>query len=192
VRSRIEPPAWSGITALPAERIASRRTRRAITQAESVETRKSASGTLKPCRATPITDLPGATSNPPNAMLILVADDSPAVRRMVTARLIADGHEITEAEDGKQALELALEQPPDAMVLDKVMPKLDGFEVVRRLREHEATRDLPIVMLTGSSREDDVLGGLELGVDEYMPKPFSPRELSVRVARLLNRAGRSV
>ena len=124
-------------------------------------------------------------------MLILVADDSPAVRRMVTARLIADGHEVTEAEDGKQALELALEQPPNAMVLDKVMPKLDGFEVVRRLREHESTRDLPIVMLTGSSREDDVLDGLELGVDEYMPKPFSPRELSVRVARLLNRAGRS-
>jgi two-component system response regulator ResD len=110
---------------------------------------------------------------------------------MVTARLIADGHEVTEAEDGKQALELALEQPPNAMVLDKVMPKLDGFEVVRRLREHESTRDLPIVMLTGSSREDDVLDGLELGVDEYMPKPFSPRELSVRVARLLNRAGRS-
>jgi DNA-binding response OmpR family regulator len=125
-------------------------------------------------------------------MLILVADDSPAVRRMVTARLIADGHEVTEAEDGMQALELALERPPDAMVCDKVMPKLDGFEVVRRLREHESTRDLPIVMLTGSSREDDVLGGLELGVDEYMPKPFSPRELSVRVARLLNRAGRAV
>lgn len=122
-------------------------------------------------------------------MKILVADDSPAVRRMVSARLIADGHEVVEAEDGKGALALALEDPPDAMVLDKVMPKLDGFEVVRQLREHDETRDLPIVMLTGRSGEDDVLDGLELGVDEYMPKPFSPRELSVRVERLLKRAG---
>jgi DNA-binding response OmpR family regulator len=124
-------------------------------------------------------------------VLILVADDSPAVRRMVSARLIADGHEVVEAEDGKEALELVFENPPAAIVLDKVMPKLDGFEVVRRLREHAATKDLPIVMLTGRSREDDVLNGLELGVDEYMPKPFSPRELSVRVERLLTRAGRA-
>ena len=122
-------------------------------------------------------------------MLILVADDSPAVRRMVTARLIADGHEVTEAEDGLQALELALEQPPNAVVLDKVMPKLDGFEVVRRLREHEETRTVPIVMLTEHTAEDDVLDGLSLGVDEYMPKPFSPRELSLRLGRILARAG---
>jgi DNA-binding response OmpR family regulator len=120
---------------------------------------------------------------------ILVADDSPAVRRMVAARLIADGHDVVEAEDGKEALDLALKEPPAAVVLDKVMPKLDGFEVVRRLREHDQTQDLPIVMLTGRSQEDDVLGGLELGVDEYMSKPFSPRELSVRVTRLLKRSG---
>jgi DNA-binding response OmpR family regulator len=68
------------------------------------------------------------------------------------------------------------------------MPKLDGFEVVRRLREHGDTRGLPIVMLTEHSAEEDVLGGLSLGVDEYMPKPFSPRELSVRLGRILARS----
>ena len=116
---------------------------------------------------------------------VLVADDSPTVRRLVAARLAADGHEVIEAEDGEQALALALSESPAVIVLDKVMPKLDGFEVVRRLREREDTRRLPIVMLTDRGGEEDVLAGLDLGVNEYMPKPFSPRELSVRVKRVL-------
>lgn len=122
---------------------------------------------------------------------ILVADDSSTVRRLVAARLIADGHEVIEARDGEEALELALTERPSLVVLDKVMPKLDGFEVVRRLRENETTRDLPIVMLTERGSEEDVLGGLDLGVDEYMPKSFSPRELSARVARTLSRTSGS-
>lgn len=90
-----------------------------------------------------------------------------------------------EAEDGEQALALALSEGPALLVLDKVMPKLDGFEVVRRLRDREESRRIPIVMLTDRAGEDDVLAGLDLGVNEYMPKPFSPRELSVRVKRVL-------
>jgi DNA-binding response OmpR family regulator len=121
-------------------------------------------------------------------MKILVAEDSPTVRRLVCTRLVADGYEVIEAHDGEQALTLALSERPAALVLDKVMPKLDGFEVVRRLREHGDTRGLPIVMLTEHSAEEDVLGGLSLGVDEYMPKPFSPRELSVRLGRILARS----
>ena len=120
-------------------------------------------------------------------MKILVADDSSTVRRLVAARLSADGYEVIEAEDGEQALRLALSEHPDLVVLDKVMPKLDGFEVVRLLREHEETRSLPIVMLTEKASEEDVLSGLGIGVDEYMPKPFSPRELSMRVQRALER-----
>jgi len=116
---------------------------------------------------------------------ILVADDSSTVRRLVSARLVADGHDVVEAEDGEQALSLALSEHPALLVLDKVMPKLDGFEVVRALREQEATATLPIVMLTERSGEEDVLDGLGLGVDEYMPKPFSPRELSARITRAL-------
>jgi len=121
-------------------------------------------------------------------MKILVAEDSATVRRLVCARLVADGYEVIEAEDGEQALQLTVSERPAALVLDKVMPKMDGFEVVRQLREREDTRTVPIVMLTERAGEDDVVGGLSLGVDEYMPKPFSPKELSVRLARLLERS----
>jgi DNA-binding response OmpR family regulator len=121
------------------------------------------------------------------AMKILVAEDSPTVRRLVCTRLLADGYEVIEAHDGEQALALALSERPAALVLDKVMPKLDGFEVVRRLRERDDTRTVPILMLTEHTAEKDVLGGLGLGVDEYMPKPFSPRELSLRLGRILAR-----
>jgi DNA-binding response OmpR family regulator len=123
-------------------------------------------------------------------MKVLVAEDSPTVRRLVCTRLVADGYEVIEAHDGEEALALTLRELPGALVLDKVMPKLDGFEVVRRLRERDdATGSVPIIMLTEHIAEDDVLGGLGLGVDEYMPKPFSPRELSVRLGRLLARVG---
>jgi len=120
---------------------------------------------------------------------ILVAEDSSTVRRLVAARLVADGCEVTEAADGEEALALARSGHPDLLVLDKVMPKLDGFEVVRALREDPQTRAIPIVMLTDRTNEDDVLGGLQLGVEEYMPKPFSPHELSARVRRALGRVG---
>jgi DNA-binding response OmpR family regulator len=122
-------------------------------------------------------------------MKILIAEDSSTVRRLVAARLSADGYQVLEAEDGQEALTLARQQHPDLLVLDKVMPKFDGFEVVRSLREDPATQRVPIVMLTERTSEEDVLGGLDLGVEEYMPKPFSPHELSARVRRVLARAG---
>ena len=125
-------------------------------------------------------------------MKILVADDARTVRRLVSTRLTADGYDVVEAEDGEQALALARSEQPDAVVLDKVMPKIDGFEVVRQLRQQEATRDVPIIMLTERSGEDDVLGGLGLGVEEYMPKPFSPRELSARLQRILAKSAPSL
>jgi two-component system alkaline phosphatase synthesis response regulator PhoP len=118
---------------------------------------------------------------------ILVAEDSSTVRRLVAARLAADGYDVIEAADGHTALALAFSELPDLVVLDKVMPALDGFEVVRALREHEETRRMPIVMLSERVGEEDVLDGLDLGVDEYMPKPFSPHELSRRVKRALER-----
>jgi len=123
-------------------------------------------------------------------MKILIAEDSATIRRLVAARLAADGYDVVEAADGEEALNVARTNRPDLLILDKVMPKLDGFEVVRALREDPETKAVPIVMLTGSTDEDDVLGGLGLGVDEYMPKPFSPRELSARVRRTLDRAAR--
>ena len=122
-------------------------------------------------------------------MKILIAEDSSTVRRLVAGRLAADGYQVIEAADGEEALKLARSERPDLIVLDKVMPKYDGFEVVRALREDPQTQVIPIVMLTERTSEDDVLSGLSLGVEEYMPKPFSPRELSARVQRVLMRAG---
>ncbi len=124
-------------------------------------------------------------------MKILIADDSPTIRRLVVARLEADGYEVVEAEDGEEAVALARSEHPDAYVLDKIMPKLDGFEVVQALREDPQIRAAPIVMLTERSGEEDVLRGLELGVEEYMPKPFSPHELTARLRRALARGGGS-
>ena len=121
---------------------------------------------------------------------VLVAEDSSTIRRLVTARLKADGYEVVEAADGEEALRLAREGVPDLLVLDKVMPKLDGFEVIRALRDDRRTSGIPIVMLTERTSEEDVLGGLSLGVDDYMPKPFSPHELSARVKRALLRSTR--
>jgi DNA-binding response OmpR family regulator len=121
-------------------------------------------------------------------MKVLIAEDSSVVRRLVAARLIADGYEVVEAADGEEALTLTRRDLPDLIVLDKVMPKLDGFEVVRALREDPQTQAVPIVMLTGRTNEEDVLSGLNLGVEEYMSKPFSPRELSARIQRILTRA----
>lgn len=123
-------------------------------------------------------------------MRVLVAEDSSTVRRLVTARLKADGYEVAEAADGEEALRLAREGVPDLLVLDKVMPKLDGFEVIRALRDDPRTSHIPIVMLTERTSEEDVLGGLSLGVEDYMPKPFSPHELSARVKRALLRSTR--
>ncbi|HWG60110.1 MAG TPA: response regulator [Streptosporangiaceae bacterium] len=122
-------------------------------------------------------------------MKILIAEDSSTVRLLVAGRLTADGFQVVQAADGEEALTLTRRELPDLVVLDKVMPKYDGFEVVRALRDDPQTRAIPIVMLTERAGEDDVLGGLSLGVEEYMPKPFSPRELSARVQRVLARAG---
>jgi DNA-binding response OmpR family regulator len=120
-------------------------------------------------------------------MKVLIAEDSSTIRRLVAARLAADGYEVLEAADGDEAVEIALRERPDLLVLDKVMPKLDGFEVVRAVRDDPRTRSAPIVMLTERTNEEDVLGGLDLGVEEYIAKPFNPHELSARIRRLLAR-----
>jgi DNA-binding response OmpR family regulator len=117
-------------------------------------------------------------------MKVLIADDSEVVRRLVAARLLADGHEVIEAEDGQEAVELALSHRPQVLVLDRQMPRMDGFEVCTRLRQDPITRGVGILMLTDNRGENTLLESIERGADEFMSKPFSPRELSVRV-RLL-------
>lgn len=120
---------------------------------------------------------------------ILVADDDADILELVAFRLEQAGHETMRARDGEEALALARERPPALCVLDVLMPKLNGFEVLRALREEDATKSVPVIMLTASVQDRDVARGFEVGADDYMRKPFNPRELQARVEALLRRRG---
>lgn len=116
---------------------------------------------------------------------ILVCDDDPLLVDIVKFRLASRGYAVEVATDGADALERIESTPPDAIVLDCMMPILDGLQVLRRLRDDPDTRDIPVVMLSARKQEADVVGALELGARDYMVKPFSPEELVVRLTRLL-------
>jgi DNA-binding response OmpR family regulator len=115
---------------------------------------------------------------------VLVVEDEAAMREVVAQYLALDGFAVAQAADGPEALRLAAAQPPDLVVLDLMLPGLDGIEVCRQLRAHSA---VPIIMLTARSEEADKLSGFGVGADDYMTKPFSPRELVVRVRAILRR-----
>ena len=119
---------------------------------------------------------------------ILVVDDEPKIVQIARDYLEHAGFRVVTAGDGRAALEMAATERPDLLVLDLGLPGLDGLEVTRRLRQ---AGDLPIVMLTARDDELDKLLGLELGADDYLTKPFSPRELVARVRAVLRRAERS-
>ncbi|MES9540746.1 response regulator [Actinomadura sp. NPDC000600] len=121
----------------------------------------------------------------PQAGRVLVVDDDPTVAEVVARYLARDGHDVVCVADGRTALRKALDEPPDLVVLDLMLPGMDGLEVCRRLRE---TSTVPIVMLTALGAETDRLVGLETGADDYVTKPFSPRELALRVRSVLRRA----
>jgi DNA-binding response OmpR family regulator len=115
---------------------------------------------------------------------VLVVDDETIVREVIVSYLRRDGFRTLEASDGELACELAERERPDLVVLDLMLPSMDGLEVCRRIRAH---RDVPVIMLTARSEEADRIVGLELGADDYVTKPFSPRELAVRVRTVLRR-----
>ena len=119
-------------------------------------------------------------------MKILVVDDDRVLADVITFTLHKEGYEVIKAYDGIVALERWQEDNPDLVILDVNMPRLGGFEVCRRIR---AQSDTPIMMLTVRGDEEDILGGFELGTDDYMVKPFSPRQLVARVKAILRRSG---
>jgi DNA-binding response OmpR family regulator len=118
---------------------------------------------------------------------ILVVDDEPDAVELVAFNLRAAGYEVTTATDGAEALRKARDQLPDLMVLDLMLPEVDGLEVCKILRRNPATMAIPIIMLTAKAAEIDRVLGLELGADDYVAKPFSPRELVLRIKNLLHR-----
>jgi two-component system KDP operon response regulator KdpE len=119
-----------------------------------------------------------------DAKLILVVDDEPRMRRFMQMNLDLEGYRVIEAGNGLEAVNRVREDLPDLVVLDVMMPEMDGFEALRLIRQ---TSSVPIIMLTVKSEEDDRVRGLELGADDYVTKPFSPRELASRIKAVLRR-----
>jgi DNA-binding response OmpR family regulator len=117
-------------------------------------------------------------------IVVLVADDDDDILLLVTTRLRRDGFEVISARNGEEALALAQERLPDIAVLDIGMPKVDGLEVLQRMRSDELLKRIRVVLLTAKAQESDVRRGYEVGADAYVRKPFSPAELSTRVREL--------
>jgi DNA-binding response OmpR family regulator len=125
------------------------------------------------------------------AHCILVIDDEPAIRETLSDILGRSGFEVMAAGNGAQGLQMVGARLPDLIVLDIRMPGMDGLEVLRRLRSAAGTLSLPVILLTAESSEADRVVGLELGADDYVVKPFSPRELVARVRAILRRTASS-
>ena len=126
----------------------------------------------------------------PEMATVLVVDDDPKIRELLRLYVERDGHRAVFAGDGIEALAVARQQRPGLVVLDVMLPGLDGFEVCRRLRDES---DVPIVLLTARSGDSDKVVGLDLGADDYVVKPFSPRELMARIrVQLRRKAGAAV
>ena len=121
------------------------------------------------------------------ASTVLIVEDDPTTTDFVQRYLRRDGHRVLTASDGEEGLRIARERKPDLVVLDLMLPKLDGIEVCRALR---AESDVAVIMLTARVEEEDRLTGLDVGADDYMTKPFSPRELAARVRAVLRRSAR--
>jgi DNA-binding response OmpR family regulator len=122
---------------------------------------------------------------------VLVADDDEDILELVSFRLERAGYEVVTARDGATALATAQDRQPDLAVLDVMMPGLNGYEVTQRLRADDATRDIPVILLTARVQEADVNRGFEAGADDYLRKPFSPQELRARVQAIIARRSRA-
>jgi two-component system phosphate regulon response regulator PhoB len=117
----------------------------------------------------------------------LIVEDEQEIAELVRFHLHREGFECSVTRSGRRALELARQSPPKLLVLDLMLPDLDGLEVCKRMKEHEETRAVPIVMLTARGSENDIVNGIELGADDYVTKPFSPRVLMARIHNALRR-----
>ncbi len=118
---------------------------------------------------------------------ILVAEDQPHIRALIQYKLKNSGYKVVAVGDGQEAMAKALEIKPDLILLDVMMPLMTGFEVLAALRQDTRAKDIPILLVTAQSSEDEVLKGLEMGADDYITKPFSPNELAARVKTVLLR-----
>jgi DNA-binding response OmpR family regulator len=119
---------------------------------------------------------------------ILVADDDVDIRELVEFKLSTMGHDIVAVGDGAAAIDACMAEKPDLAVLDVMMPGVSGLDAIRAIRAEPALSDLPVILLTARAQESDVETGFDSGADDYITKPFSPRELASRVQALLSRS----
>ena len=119
---------------------------------------------------------------------ILVADDDVDIRELVEFKLSTMGHDVVAVGDGAAAIDACMAEKPDLAVLDVMMPGVSGLDAIRAIRAEPALADLPVILLTARAQESDVETGFDSGADDYITKPFSPRELASRVQALLSRS----
>lgn len=124
---------------------------------------------------------------PPDAPNILIVEDEPDLLELLRYNLVREGYHVQVADTGEEGLRLARATPPDLLLLDLMLPGMDGLEVCRTLKSRPGTADIPIIMLTARGEESDIVRGLELGADDYVTKPFSPRVLLARIKLVLRR-----
>lgn len=122
---------------------------------------------------------------------ILVIEDAEEFAALIQFKLKGAGHNVTLAENGKLGLEAAEKSPPDLIVLDVMMPVMNGLETLSRLRSNPALKSIPVIMLTAQSSEQEIVRGLEQGADDYITKPFSTKVFLARVNAILSRTGKS-
>ena len=120
------------------------------------------------------------------AKKILAVDDEKNIIRLIEVNLMREGYQVVTAGDGKEALEKVAVEQPDLVVLDVMMPYLDGFEVLHELKKDPDTRDIPVIMLTAKAQDADVFNGYRSGADCYLTKPFNPKELNAFVKRIFD------
>ena len=136
----------------------------------------------------------GATNGAPaiaTKEAILLVEDDPDIVELVRMNLAREGYRVFTAEDGERGLEEACERRPALVLLDLMLPRLDGLEVCKRIRQNAELAETPVVMLTAKGEESDIVLGLELGADDYLTKPFSPKELLARIRSVLRRNRRA-
>jgi CheY-like chemotaxis protein len=122
---------------------------------------------------------------PPASKRILICDDDPVILRLLQVNLELEGYEVLLAHHGEHAIEVATEQNPDLVILDIMMPKLDGYQTCQRLKASDSTKEIPVVFLSAKAQQTDIERGKEFGVADYLTKPFDPNDLIDVVQRLV-------
>ena len=124
-----------------------------------------------------------------DSLKVLIIEDDPALLRGLKDNFAAAGYDVRTAADGQRGLDALLAEPPDLVLLDLMLPRVSGYDICRTARERGLA--MPIIMLTAKGQEEDIVRGLELGADDYVTKPFSPREVAARVRAILRREARA-